>query len=571
MSLRKTDENSALAPKPLSKCEAKLKLACDLILNFRQNRKKDPNDYTKFTEGLNIFNALCMDRSLPNDELLNILIKFFELIPDQGLDMLTRWRDMIPHLRGKTQEKHIELLTNVAKCNDIDIQQRLMTSVCLYNQCWLSESYECFEIIALDNKAPINYRVEACRFLFCDEQNEERKEIAQSSLIDFIERDSMSSKSRYEIIAGFISKTGISCIMNSSKLIIPYDEDFVCGLQTVFFYHEYDEAVYGKQSETEHLESIKYKILSAQHMLDMKCNQENIEEKTKIGEILLRYALNAELPEKIRSDACDVLHRLGITEHSKRAREIISELGGNVIDNKGNIEARSFNIYTDKQNVHNENVDKRVQLFIEKIIQETDEIRIRPYKEVFEEVQAMVKSKNLSPDDRMAIHQSLDRVNLDTARFTKYKATIAEIFVHVWLRIINKNSDTRAYLETRLVEELIDMEGWCSTGYASRFVNVLSDTEGDMKIGWNDQIQANISGRINAFIRDETDEDRQSGIVTGMMNDAPDEDKKIYQEFIKDALEVIKNEMETEFVKGGYLSKKDFNLLFIEGSKKWNV
>jgi hypothetical protein len=56
-------------------------------------------------------------------------------------------------------------------------------------------------------------------------------------------------------------------------------------------------------------------------------------------------------------------------------------------------------------------------------------------------------------------------------------------------------------MKNRLLEELIEMSGTCSSGFASRLVNVISGFgDFNITISWKDQIIANFSGRLNARI-----------------------------------------------------------------------
>jgi hypothetical protein len=53
----------------------------------------------------------------------------------------------------------------------------------------------------------------------------------------------------------------------------------------------------------------------------------------------------------------------------------------------------------------------------------------------------------------------------------------------------------------RLIEELIDASGWCASGYISRMINALSGFgEHNLFIGWENQIQANLTARLNNLI-----------------------------------------------------------------------
>ena len=57
-------------------------------------------------------------------------------------------------------------------------------------------------------------------------------------------------------------------------------------------------------------------------------------------------------------------------------------------------------------------------------------------------------------------------------------------------------------MKDRLLEELVDMSGTCSSGFASRLVNVISGFgDFNIRISWKDQIIANLTGRLNAKIK----------------------------------------------------------------------
>jgi hypothetical protein len=61
---------------------------------------------------------------------------------------------------------------------------------------------------------------------------------------------------------------------------------------------------------------------------------------------------------------------------------------------------------------------------------------------------------------------------------------------------------------TRLIEELEDMSGTCSSGFLSRLINTISGF-GDftLRISFTDQIISNFVGRLNYYARKITDED----------------------------------------------------------------
>ncbi len=530
------------------------------ILVLAETLTKDPTnreEYEAYNEnlskGMKIYRDLCLSRTLSPDDKLNIIVSYTKSVPDEGLDMICRWRDMVPHLRDKELEEHVKLLVLLTRSPEIDSHERVITAVCLYNNSYIMECFKCFSDLACDRSVLVKYRVEATRYLFSTE-DDEYLQIAQEALIEIIETD-YPSEFRYRTIAGFISKTGINTELNATKLYVPYDEEFVYALQIIFFYN--------------HSNGVRERILSGQHMLQMQCVTQ--EEKEEIGDVLMKLAKDKNVDHRVRADAADVLLREGVGDQVKEAREIIGELGFSAVEKSGmgSLLGKAKTIYANSENVHDENIAESVDRFILKIIKETH-VRVRPFHEVHQEVATLIRSKKLEPDDRHAAYKALNRVSVDTATFTKYKVTIAEIFVHIWVRIRKYEEEIREGLEQRMIDELIDMSDTCSSGHSERFINVLSTVDDTLKIGWDSQIIANMAGRLEARMRDCPDEDMRIRVALGLMDGADEEDKEAYIKFVKDQLIELKQELRKEFVDEGKFVKDDeFEEIFDKGTKNW--
>nr|QBK86504.1 MAG: uncharacterized protein LCMAC102_02990 [Marseillevirus LCMAC102] len=523
---------------------AKIEIAKKLIQN--------PSN-ENFSKGLTIFNQLCLSTSLPPDDKLKTIIVFIKIIPDSGLDMLIRWRDMIPFLDGKELQDLIDLLTKVTRCSDLDPHERLVTAVTLYNNGFIDICYPCFADLTCDQLILTDYRVDAARYLFAA-GTDEYNQMAQEALLEIIDTDTYPSEYRYKIIAGFISRTGINTMMNMIKIRIPYDEEFVYGLQTNFFYNDQN--------------SVRERILSGQHMLEMEIVEPN--EKIDICNILIEIAQDKRLEDNIRADAADVVLRVCKGEQRKTARQIIVDLGFDAANrNKktGSLMDHAHTIYNDSQNIHG--FTDQIDRFIEKIITETN-IHVKPYHEVTQAVSNIVRKLVTDKENMFKAHKALNRINIDTAKFTKHKVTLAEIFIHVWARIQNyTNEEIRVNLEERLVEELIDMGDTCSSGHSGRFVNILSTYDETLKISWDEQIKANVIGRMNASIRDCPDQNIRARLAMAQSELADEEDRKVYIEFIQKTLPKIKEELYKEFVGEGYITKEEFEKAFEQSTVSW--
>ncbi len=375
-------------------------------------------------KAIEIYKKLCLSHDVSVDDKLTTVVSMCRMIPDEGIDMLTRWRDTIGFLKGKDLDNLVSLLIKVTKSPDINSHERLYTAVTLYNRVYFQYCYDCFAAIAGDKSVLINHKIEACRYLFASEVDE-NKQLAQECLLDVIETDLYPSDFRYRIIVGYISRTGLATILNAKKLMVAYDEQFVYGLQMAFFNNP-------KNGPRE-------RILSGQHLLDMHPETCSFEQKEEIGNTLLRVAESEEFDHNTRADAADVVVRLGTDEQVLTARDLITKLGFSAVDTSGNNAAslleRTKTVYTNAQNVHDEKLNECVEKFIEKMRKEAHKFRARPYHEIHQEISDLIRSFKLEPRQRIAAFKALNRISIDTATFTKYKVGIAEIFTQVWMRV----------------------------------------------------------------------------------------------------------------------------------------
>jgi len=286
-----------------------------------------------------------------------------------------------------------------------------------------------------------------------------------------------------------------------------------------------------------------YRILAGQYLLQKLKQHLTESEITHIQSLLLNIANDTELDVNLRADASDTLLSLGSADFIRLAEAIIEELGRN--------SSVPRTIYDNAQNVHTQEVSTAVEESISKLLEfpiETDDddnqidftFVISKILGILEEERKTfsntltqksvstetdcaychkpcsklleIPSKNKQPlyacnptckqkyvrDDKVRI--SLNRIDLDRVLYSKYNQTMTAILVRIWSYIAeNDHYDTLVW---RLIEELEDMSGTCSSGIASRIINVISGYDGfNISISWEDQIAGNLAGRLNAKIR----------------------------------------------------------------------
>lgn len=515
-------------------------------------------------KAISLFDRLCLSPSTSPEQKIILLENYLHFIPDKGLDMLIRYRDMLPHLKGCSQHKPVlDLLALVVKSTKISGYERFVTCVVLHNNFLLDVCYKLFCDLAFDETLERTYRVDACRYLYATE-GKVNVTNAQEVLLDIIdtliEDDPKDSEKRYAIISSFISRTGINTLFNTYKLKIPYNEKFLVGLQSAFFYNTKN--------------GVRQRILSGQHLLQMNCV--DADEKHDIIKILLDIGRSHEYDENTCADALDVVIRLGDEEDKITATSILRNMGFGLLGPnsqiKGTIMDRSHTIYNDSQNVHQ--FSQQTMHAIEKLVEECI-IESKTYKEIYEEIILVVKKWATQPNGKVdnklkfSAMKALNRVNQDTATFTKYNVTLIEIVVCIYTKIMSHPVETQLELKKRLCEELCDMGDTCSSGHADRFVNVLSGYDFNLSVSWEDQIKSNMAGRMNARIRDCDDPQIKDALGCASTEFATEEDKRIYADFIGKNLADLKEELEEEFVNTGYVSQEDFNKFFENGTVNW--
>ena len=247
---------------------------------------------------------------------------------------------------------------------------------------------------------------------------------------------------------------------------------------------------------------IYYKVLAAQYLLQ-HCTPTD-DERLKIEGELVLFAEDVDLDYDRRADSADVLLQLGSPSSKIRGRAIITLLG----HEEGNLRGVST-VFSNAQNVHTTEVENSVSEILEFLSMLP--IHLVNKKPVdFEYVRDQIKETlrrdrprggdDIPTEKEDAIIMALNRISMDRVLYSKYNNTLSNILIKVWSYLKVQESSEEMYM--RLLEELAEMSGTCSTGFVSRMVNVVSGFgEFSLRISWEDQIVANLSGRLNAVAR----------------------------------------------------------------------
>ena len=167
------------------------------------------------------------------------------------------------------------------------------------------------------------------------------------------------------------------------------------------------------------------------------------------------------------------------------------------------------------------------------------------------------KIKNQDQYDHEILDQAIIRITIDRAIYGRFNLSLANIISKMWTYI--QDSEYKQELEKRLLEELIDSNNKCSSGYVSRIVNTLSGF-GDisLQISFEDQIIAVLETRLNGKII----EDENCDIILDEMTlPVRFYDKRgHFLAFFRKHISFIREDMYKEFK--DYISDQDYDLFF---------
>jgi hypothetical protein len=179
---------------------------------------------------------------------------------------------------------------------------------------------------------------------------------------------------------------------------------------------------------------------------------------------------------------------------------------------------------------------------------------------VNEELLNFVKNYNITNIDLEKVNYSLERISFDRILYSKFSCPLKLILLKLWTYISGHKNEEE--MKKRLLEELSDMAGTCSSGFVSRLINVMSGF-GDftIRLSWGDQINSNLNAILNRKIKEMDDLGLQEMILSEMTLQTGDlEKRRNFLDFFVKNISEIREELYEEFKNN--ISDTDFDLYF---------
>lgn len=251
-----------------------------------------------------------------------------------------------------------------------------------------------------------------------------------------------------------------------------------------------------------------YKLISAQFMLSHPVSDYPFM-KTHIKfsqQYLYQLAKKDSISVQLRSEACDLLIRLGTPNFRKVGEELIHALGNQYVPK------RDRTVYTNSQNIHAVNMNS-VKDAVEWL---SNDPLVISLDDIYSWIQTFSEERASS---------SFHRIMMDTGLY--FGIPMSDLLRYVFQKI--KSSHHQKELEKRLIEELIEMDGWCSSGHIVRLVNVLQgfDEKVNISMPIKEEIRSAVFTRLSYQMKT-CSKELQDELVLGFCQ----EDKTLLTEFI---------------------------------------
>ena len=439
------------------------------------------------------------------------------LYSDSIIDLINRLNGMYIFSKSKFVEEFIYKIC--MSCDFLLYTDKILLgqSLCSHED---EKGYEVLDMILMNTlganskEIPTPLRVETIKTLF---DSEKYRTNSEEYFLELIDRNNLDCEWRYKTILSLEDEYFSDDEENDDK----ENED-----------EENEEDIYNKNYNKFIIDLISYsffiffknetnditlRLLAAQYLYQNNLLQK---EHQYIEDTLFYISENTETEYNIRADATDIL--LKYSNNKEKAKSIILKLGKE--DHVSGKTNKVRTIFENAQNVHYNEFEKSVNEGID-FLNTIPTMKINDMEIDFEyiknEIIKIISKSNRSkviPDqennkdfsiDKVSnfekIKISLNRIDIDRALYSKYNCTLAGILIKVWTYIFDKERDIEQQKEMtwRLFQELEDMAGICSTGFAERIVNVISGFgDFNFRISWEEQIVSNFSGRLNKRARD---------------------------------------------------------------------
>ena len=516
----------------------------------------DESDYDEILEQKDIKEKI-FNFDLNNDKRLDYFNQYHNEYEDDILEIINKLNGMYLVSGTKLLHDFIELICKESFISD-NVKVECAKCLCIYES--TEDNYEILEYIVKNFvDISVTCHIDAILFLMdCDKF----KITCNEQFCKIIDNPKLECEFRYKTILSIENR-----LDDKEKI-----EYYTVNATRCFIDNETNYTM--------------YRILGCQLLL--QCYRIDEYQRTTCQTVLSKFMNDNEIDYNLRADAADVLLRLGSENHKEHARNVIIELA----QREGPVKT----IFQDAENVHHHEIeDSAIEIleflqskFTKKSMKVDDvESDIIKYWELLNTTKFMKDINEIDDvrfDDIDSLKQkyynefletyklvkvSLNRIKMDRALYGKFNCNLGSILIQVWSYILEHEHKTE--MQKRMVEELVDMAGKCSSGFAYRLINTLSGF-GDftIRISWEEQISGSLSARLNKSIMDIEDDDYKDNILNEMTLNRHDQlgERSNFFKFFRENIPDIRDNLWNEY--STYITEVDFDLYFRKAIYKYD-
>ena len=167
----------------------------------------------------------------------------------------------------------------------------------------------------------------------------------------------------------------------------------------------------------------------------------------------------------------------------------------------GELKDHEQNVYQDQQNAHDEEIARALETVLRKI--QTWALEQKECPSTIPEKVSYLKEHLPIPAEHKAVYDVLlERVQIDPT--TVYGMTVLDSLVYILMKI--HSSKFKEELLQRLHQEILDIDGMCSSGHTENFLNVFNGYEDDLSVNlltFRQQLKAIITHKMSQAVLNE--------------------------------------------------------------------
>ena len=301
---------------------------------------------------------------------------------------------------------------------------------------------------------------------------------------------------------------------------------------------------------------VMYRVTFAQNIIKKELGDDDSFIVECLDE-LLTIMSDPDYPFETQADICDFFlntENRYITEtHHHQAQQKMEELfRENMVS--------ELSIFANRQNVHSESIETSSEEMLKKLHEKYGLMpstleKLQQWRLEMEEWDAY-KEQTENIQHKVAL--CMNRIFFDKRLYGTTKDTLTTIFGLVWRHI--HHSEHEDELKKRLLEEMTEASGQCSTGIAVRLVNTLSGYDDFMlKISYREAILSKVMHHMNKKVMEHPDPHIRDTLLYEMIIPATEyTERKTFLGFFRKNIAAIKEELYEEYKE--VVSDTDFDL-----------